>query len=345
MNKISKLYKQLFTAGFMIVGVFFIVAGVIGLKNADSFTPTTGTIKSIELISEAVDEHDTDTYEVMVEYTVDGQTYLSDLGHNQNGYSVGKEIDILYDPEHPDTITLPGKSSSVFSIVIGVLAVVVPVFLFMRKKGAREKALSAQGHADYAPSVKGGERRLYFLTDSGTAKIGHRIEDQNRNALYEAKVTKFSLVTPTGMDFIDHEHGTTTPHLVGHEVSTDYNTILVDSHCTFTFDGEDIWDHLKRNGVSVESSFMEGKMLWPQYRILRDGEEIALVESSSAHVHEEDAAADGKLAKLMPARGFYRIRTREQNLDLLFVTVMAFARTGANDENGGNFGLLFNQKK
>ena len=133
--------------------------------------------------------------------------------------------------------------------------------------------------------------------------------------LYEAKVTKFSLIGATGMDFIDHEKGTTTPHQVGHEINTEYNSILIDNHSGFKLDGEDIWKHLKQNGVVIESSFMPGKPLWPQYRVLRDG-----------------------------ARGYFRIQTQEKNLDLLFVVAMAFARTSALDGEGGSFGLLFGNK-
>jgi hypothetical protein len=211
-------------------------------------------------------------------------------------------------------------------------------------KKDNDSGKSDKSSASYAPSVKGEPRQLYFLTDTGTAKVGHRMEDVNKKVLYEAKVTKFSLVGATGMDFIDHVKGTTTPHQVGHEIETDYHSILIDNHSGFRFDGEDIWKHLKRNGVVIHSSFMSGKPLWPQYRVLRDGEEIAVLQSSGVHVHEEDAAGDGKLAKMVPARGYFRIQTREKNLDLLFVVAMAFARTSALDGEGGSFGLLFGNK-
>ena len=96
----------------------------------------------------------------------------------------------------------------------------------------------ADGELLYMPSVQGEERELYFITDRGTAKIGHRIEDKDRNVLYEAKVTHFTLMAPTGFDFIDHVNGTTIPHVVGHEEETDYNTILIDNRSTFTLDGD-----------------------------------------------------------------------------------------------------------
>ncbi len=210
--------------------------------------------------------------------------------------------------------------------------------------GKKDNSSSAGASVTYAPSVKGAPRQLYFLTDTGTAKVGHRLEDANRKVLYEAKVTKFSLVGSTGMDFIDHEKGTTTPRQVGHVIDTDYHSVLIDNHSGFKLDGEDIWKHLKRNGIAIESSFMAGKPLWPQYRVLRDGQEIAVIQSSGVHVHEEDTAGKSKLGNMIPARGFYRIQTSEVNLDLLFVVAMAFARTSANDGQGGDFGLLFGKK-
>ena len=47
-----------------------------------------------------------------------------------------------------------------------------------------------------------------------------------------------------------------------------------------------------------------------------------------------------KVASKVPVRGFYRIRTAEKNLDLLFVAILAFARSGAADDKGGTFGML-----
>ena len=89
---------------------------------------------------------------------------------------------------------------------------------------------------------------------------------------------------------------------------------------------------------------MEGKPLWIQYRVLRDGNEIAHVEASSVYPHEEGAEAHGKLGNLVPATGFYRIRTRETDLSLLFVALLALARTNAADGEGGSYGLFFPKK-
>ena len=93
--------------------------------------------------------------------------------------------------------------------------------------------------------------------------------------------------------------------------------------------------------MTVESRFASGKVLTPSYTVFRDGEEIACIEQTSQYVHEDDAE-NHKVASKMPIEGFYRIFTKEKNLDLIFVTVMAFARSGATDASGGGRKMLFN---
>ena len=128
---------------------------------------------------------------------------------------------------------------------------------------------------------------------------------------------------------------------MGHKEETDRNSIIFDNHYTFDFDGVPIWKHLKRSGVTVESRLASGKVLTPSYTVFRDGEEIAYIEQTSQYVHEDDAEKH-KIANKMPIEGFYRIFTREKNLDLLFVTIMAFARSGATDASGGGRKIMFN---
>ena len=109
-----------------------IVIGSIGLKQAGTWPATTGEIQSIELIHEAVDVDDDDIYEVMVKYTVDGKTYVSDLGVAQDDFEVGKVIDILYDPANPDAIILPGKTGPTVAIIGGVVAIIIGIINVIR---------------------------------------------------------------------------------------------------------------------------------------------------------------------------------------------------------------------
>ena len=289
-------------------------------------------------INEETSAGDTE-HVLIVEHTVGGKTYRGELDQRGNGKEkVGDTVEVLYDPSDPSVIKAAGLGFGIYMLSAGVLLLVFAVGTAIKEKKAQRELEESYPETHYAPSVSGEERTLWFVTDLGTPKYGHRIEDSEGNILYEAKVTKFTLSAPTGFEFIDHEHGKKAPHLIGHEESTEWSTLLIDNHYTFTFDGEFIWDHLKKNGISVESSFADGSILWIQYRIFRDGKEIALVKSCGAN------ARKGSDSDIMPAFGHYVIETAETNLDLLFVTVMAFARTNAHDAQGGNYGLLFGKK-
>lgn len=287
------------------------------------------------------------TYDVVVCYTVDGREYSGMLDTYSPSYKVGNTVAIKYDPADPSQFQDDSGLTQVFLVIGLVLLALVIITWVMEKKKQKElediKERTSSIH--YAPSVPGPERKLYFITDLGTPKYGHRIEDQNRRVLYEAKMTKFTLFHPYGFDFIDHESGKITPHLIGHEESSEWDSFLADDHHTFTFDGEFIWTHLKRNGITVDSSLSRDNLLKTQFLIFRDGVQIAIVQASSQYVHEEDAADHSKLANALPAYGHYRIRTTEKNLDLLFLTILAFARTGATTGEGGNRKTVWNTIK
>ena len=330
--------------------ILAIVAIVIGIYltffHSSGFVKTQATVTAVEKIEGIGDEADANEYEVSVEHTVDGKRYAATLNMGSTAVKVGQSIKVLYDPKDP-TVVHTSSFLSIYAIVVGAaILAVLGVSEFRKRKGLQKvKAVQEERNGIvYPPSAPGPRSQLYFLTDLGTTKAGHRIEDASRNVLYEAKMTKFTLTAPFEFDFIDYEHNVTTPHLVGHEEETDWGGgLLLDNHFTFSFDGEDIWKHLKRNGITVESS-LTGKAR-TEYKIFRDGQQIATAVSSSQNVHEEDVAEKSKLASLIPVQGFYRISTTETDLSLLFVTLLAFARSGASDDRGGNMKTLWNTVK
>ncbi len=318
-----------------LLALFCLAMGIyISFFRSQGFTKTTGTIVSLR--EETND--DSSVYYPTVEYSVDGKTYTGELDTGSGSYKIGKTITILYDPNDPAVVYGDGGVGIYFMVVSVVILAVVIWSTVQEKRGLKqlEEQRALRGGAELTPSVKGEERELYFLSDTGTVKVGHRIEDRQRRVLYEAKMTKFTLTSPYGFDFIDHEHGRTVPHLVGHEEESDWNAFLLDSNYTFDLDGEDIWKVLKKNGIDVQTERMDGA-IWPRFRVSRDGEDIAVLESSSQYVHEEDAEQHSVASKLA-VPGFYRIWTREENLDAVFLTAMAFARSRALNNEGGTFG-------
>ncbi len=328
----------------VVLGMIAAFIGVYGVFfQARGFEKTAATIISIEETEAST--ADDKQYRATVEYTVNGKSYTSLLDTFSGSYKVGKTVTVLYDPKDP-AIIHGSRGFYVYFLAVGVILTAGAVVSEVRRKRSIKEFEETRGETVYASSIQGEERELYFLTDLGTPKYGHRIEDRQRQVLYEAKMTKFTLTQPFGFDFIDHEHGVTAPHLVGHNEDSEWGSLLIDNHYTFELDGVDVWKHLKEHGVSVESSFDSGngRVIGKNYVIQRDGAEIARAETTSQYPHEEDEA-EHKLAAKLPAAGFFRIWTREQNLDLVFITLMAFARTGASDDKGGSYGAVLGTLK
>ena len=132
MIQLSDNLKRLTKAGAILFGLIFIVAGALGIHQDNTFLPTKGVIQSMERTYVATDSNDTDTWEVMVGYTVDGRDYVSDVGKKMDDFTVGKEIDILYNPNNPEAIALPGKTVWIIAIIAGAIVAVAASVLLVR---------------------------------------------------------------------------------------------------------------------------------------------------------------------------------------------------------------------
>ncbi len=314
------------------LGLIALAAGIyFTFFQGKGYVETTATIASI---TEEPGVGDDVEYTVMVGYDVNGTHYEEELGSYSPSYKEGGTVKVKYDPNDPSRVVAAGKGPGIYMIVIGALMVGYEIIAPIVAKKRQKQLEEAAPNRGYLPTEQGESRELYFLTDRGTAKYGHRIEDKDRKVLYEAKVTKFTLTQATGFDFIDHVEGTTTPHLVGHSEASENNSLLLDNYYSFTFDGEDVWDHLRKNGISMQTDLTSKGLLWPVYHIFRDNVEVARAETTGMYPHEEDEA-EHKVAGKIATRGYYRIYTDEVHLDLLFVALLALARTESLDAQGG----------
>lgn len=132
MIRLSNTLKRLMKVGAILFGLAFIIAGVIGIRQDDTFLPTKAVIQSMERTYEAADANETDTWEVMVAYSVDGKDYVTDLGQKKDDFTVGKEIDILYNPNNPEGIVLPGKTIWFIFMIAGAAVAVTAAVLLVR---------------------------------------------------------------------------------------------------------------------------------------------------------------------------------------------------------------------
>lgn len=132
MIRLSNTLKRLMKVGAILFGLAFIIVGVIGIRQDDTFLPTKAVIQSMERTYEAMDSNETDTWEVMVAYSVDGKDYVTDLGQKKDDFTVGKEIDILYNPNNPEGIVLPGKTIWFIFMIAGAAVAVIAAVLLVR---------------------------------------------------------------------------------------------------------------------------------------------------------------------------------------------------------------------
>lgn len=327
-------YKPLVKWSAKGITIIFLIAGIVmtGLGVYFAFFRTNGfeTTTAIVVATEendTVSTDDTITYFPIVEYTVNGTKYtvkLSDVYVDKG--DTGKEIKIKYNPENPKDIHDASPGATIYLLVAGGIITVVSLFVLIKNKKQVQKYAESTGSMPLfgALTRSDAERKLYFVTDLGTAKGTCHIEDESRRVLYELVSKKFSLVADSEVEFVDHVTGQRTTHYIGKVATTSSGAIWVlDNHSTFTVDGKDVWKLLHENGVKIETGIGGIKF---NYKISYNGETIATAEACGRYVHEEDEEKHGLLAKT-PAPGFYRIRTTVEKCDIIFLTLMAIGRT------------------
>ena len=91
----------------LILAVIALGAGVyISFFQSAGFEKTTATIISIEDDPDYTPNHDDPNDRqriVTIKYTVDGKDYTRKLDSDSPDYSVGKEVEVRYDPKNPGT--------------------------------------------------------------------------------------------------------------------------------------------------------------------------------------------------------------------------------------------------
>ena len=164
------------------------------------------------------------------------------------------------------------------------------------------------------------ETKTYFFTiDKKWFKQGYVLSDSNKNLVYEAKMTKFTLFTPFVFQFVNHVTNSSVDHKVSHtitmEETTNGMTDLFSTKSSFKFDGKKIWDYLHEKGIRIDSK-ISNKKIGMTYTVFLKGNEIATLAT---------AAPNGKF--ILTNKFCYDITTTEENLDYAFLAAFAFART------------------
>ena len=126
----------------LLTGLLVMVLAGLSLYRHATYSKTMATILSID-VDPGAGADDTTTYKVIVEYKVDGTTYYGDLGELENGYSVGKRIEILYDPNDPAKIQSTDKLGPAVAVLVGALFTGIGVYMLVKGKNGDPAATPA----------------------------------------------------------------------------------------------------------------------------------------------------------------------------------------------------------
>ena len=136
--------KFLSGIGAIIMAIVFIAAGAfcafmgisrIQKMNSGKYAETQATVTNIETNEVYDSENDTynTEYEITVEYTVDGEKYVSLLGETPKEFHEGMELTVLYNIDKPSEVVLPGTTGSYIMIALGAVGVIVGIVLLLKK--------------------------------------------------------------------------------------------------------------------------------------------------------------------------------------------------------------------
>ena len=130
---LNRTISRFLPLAFVIMGIVIIILSIRGLHIQDDFLPAEGVILDIqEYVEPDGDGGSNYTYDVTVEYKIDGKTYTSVMGDYEPDYEVGKQIDILYDPDDPSVIVSRGKGPFYYFIGASILVIIIGVITFIR---------------------------------------------------------------------------------------------------------------------------------------------------------------------------------------------------------------------
>ena len=329
MNKLRKANSVLSAVGFVVVGILFLAASVIAMLSSSGgeYAKIDATIVEIEKTGTGEET----SYQVYVDYTVDGKDYSHAPlnGWNSNMFE-GDVIEVEYNTGDPTDVRTPGGTLTfLIFAAIGILAIVFGIRAAIRRSKTKTEDMDRLDRVDMSRFTQeqvesvlnnGEAKNSYYFHPEGKMTQNYLLEDSEQRIVYEAKADKLSLIKDTDYVFVNHVSGTTRPAAIGHTVSTSVgaNSFFSTVSSSFTINGTDIWDYLSEKGFSLEMT-LEG--IRPIFKISRYGVALTDIVTSGVRTKNENS----RLAKL-PANGYYTFECGSSELDMLFLICFSLAR-------------------
>jgi len=299
-------------------GALFLTIGILMLGSKDNNTPqyvkTTATITEVNFESRRFD----------FTYTVEGKQYTGSSRITSGTYEVGGKMKIYYNVNNPGAYSLSPENSgqtgyffiggAVCAFAVGILAIVQKY----RKKWT---------YQSFPPITIPPREELeeYTVTFTGTFRDpSYVVRDKYGDAVYEWRKVKHIPFKGTVFSFTNHRTSRTKEHVAGRLRSTASGNIYHPTPRTwFKLDGRDIWELLRKRGVSTST---EVEVDWPPkvtYTLAQNDSFFGIVESEA--VRDEDGNV-----KIISGGSNYRCWTAWEDLDLLGLIVFTVFKIGNN---------------
>lgn len=333
-NVMRKAQKIRMGIGFAVAGALFLAMGIFFLLNGANkadFAQASATIARIETFYDTVSE--SESGRTFVDYTVDGTTYRGiELGSWSSSMKEGDKVNILYDVNDPGNITTKGGLLVPYVAILAGLAALVFGVVTLRggvSKSVKEMdeynkvdmsrvdpAAVAAIENDTAPM------KDYLYHFSGKfPKLNYVMEDENREAVYEAVMEEVNLLKAVPYRFIDRRTGKERTMQIGHTIQTGSGDehVQVNLSSYFKIDGVKCWDYLAELGYSFE---VMARGIRPIFDVYHYGVKVAHVETGGTNDVREKDNPIGKL----PVNGIFRVNCRESDVEELFMVCFCISR-------------------
>ena len=325
-------YKQLtFFLGLLVVGIVFLVVGIISIsKPKVEGIETEATIVDIEKEEAGTnaDGYTEFSYNVYVDYIdKDGKAHKRiQYPIHEDDMVVGKKITVKYDPNNPEIIIT--DNSLLFDIIfllVGTGASIVSIIMIIsviKKKDINEfnKVDISKVSDSKIAMVKNNkeEEKEYYFHFTGTANQSYVLETMDREPVYEAVCDKIGIVSKYKYTFVNHITGDKKEHLVSHVLTTSYDNFVTSSK--FKIDDVNVWDILGREGYSLDPHFNGLKSYFDIYRY---GIKVAKIELAGTKAYKEKAT---KLFGDIPIKGMFKVYVKNSDIDMVFLCAFILSK-------------------
>lgn len=331
-TKLKKYAKVRTHAGFLLVGILFIVISTVII-----FAPKGERLTAEATIQDIVSYQDFDEVQqkTIISFTDAEGKYHEGLEFVYNtGMKIGDTVEIEYLVDDPECISSVGGDYIPYIILaVGAICAVVSLILLIKAIKTPSDDMNDFDKVDKSEideskleEIRNNDEPLveYYFHYTGKLNQSYIMETHGRQPIYEAVCDKVGVVKPYEVTFVNHLTGSSVSRKVTHTLTQSTgvgNNISITDSSSFKIDGVDNWDYLGKLGYSLEPH-IEGLKI--NCDLLHYGIKVARIESAGANILKDGAT--NPLGDKLPGKGLYKVSCKTSDVEGAFMACFSLAR-------------------